>query len=343
MAAGPLKVAVQMDPIESINIDADSTFALMLEAAARGYPMWHYDFRHMALREGVASRTRDGGPRPGAPREDRLFARARPITVQRVAGDHYRFGEPVLTDLATMDVVLMRQDPPFDMAYITATHMLEHIHPQTLVVNDPAAVRNAPEKILVAQFPDLMPPTMITWDLEAIRAFRQEHQDIVVKPLFGNGGAGVFRIRPDDENLSALLEMQFSRSREPLMFQRYEPAVRRGDKRIILVDGEPLGAINRVPAAGEARSNLHVGGRAELTELTERDRAICARIGPTLRAQGLIFVGIDVIGDWLTEINVTSPTGLQEIARFGGAHLERAIWDSIEAKVATDGQRRASN
>jgi glutathione synthase len=228
----------------------------------------------------------------------------------------------------------MRQDPPFDMAYITATHLLEHIHPSTLVVNDPAAVRNAPEKILVTRFPELMPPTMITWDLEAIRSFRAEHRDIVVKPLFGNGGAGVFRIKPDDENFGALVEMHFFRSREPLMLQRYEPAVRRGDKRIILVDGEPMGAINRVPATGEARSNMHVGGRPERSELSGRDREICARIGPMLREQGLIFVGIDVIGDWLTEINVTSPTGLQEIARFDDVHLERPIWDRIEGKVS---------
>ncbi len=323
--ARKLKVAVQMDPIDGINIDADSTFALMLEAQRRGHALWHYEVRHMALREGVQH--------PGERRKERLQARARPITVQRTRGDHFRFGDPVLLDLASMDVVLMRQDPPFDMAYITATHLLEHIHPRTLVVNDPASVRNAPEKLLVTHFPDLMPPTLITWDLEAIRAFRVGHGDIVVKPLFGNGGAGVFRIKPDDENLGALLEMHFARSREPLMLQRYEPAVRQGDKRIILVDGEPLGAVNRVPAEGEARSNLHIGGRAEKCEMSARDREICAAIGPTLRAQGLIFAGIDVIGDWLTEINVTSPTGLQEIARFDGTHLEQAIWDSIEAKV----------
>ncbi len=321
-----LKVAVQMDPIESINIDADSTFALMLEAQARGHGLWHYEVRHMSLREGVS--------RPGTRWSDRLFARARPVTVQRVRGRHYRFGEPALLDLGSMDVVLMRQDPPFDMAYITATHMLEHIQPGTLVVNDPAAVRNAPEKILVTHFPDLMPPTLITWDLEAIRAFRAEHQDIVVKPLFGNGGAGVFRIKPDDENLGALVEMHFARSREPLMFQRYEPAVRRGDKRIILVDGEPMGAINRVPAEGEARANMHIGALAEKSKLTARDREICAAIGPILREQGMIFVGIDVIGDWLTEINVTSPTGIQEIDRFDGVQLGRAIWDRIEAKIA---------
>ncbi len=324
-----LRVAVQMDPIDSINIDADSTFPLMLEAQARGHALFHYEVRNMWLREGAKPQ--------GGQREERLFARARPVTVQRVQGAHYRFGDPQVIDLGTMDVVLMRQDPPFDMAYITATHMLEHIHPRTLVVNDPAAVRNAPEKILVTQFPDLMPPTMISWDLEAIRSFRLEQKDIIVKPLFGNGGAGVFRIKPDDENLAALLEMHWMRSREPLMFQRYESAVRKGDKRIILVDGEPMGAINRVPAEGEARSNMHVGGRPEKYAMNDRDREICAAIGPTLRAQGLIFVGIDVIGDWLTEINVTSPTGIQEIARFDGLHLEMAIWDRIEAKVAARG------
>jgi glutathione synthase len=227
----------------------------------------------------------------------------------------------------------MRQDPPFDMAYITATHLLEHIQPETLIVNDPAAVRNAPEKLLVTHFPDLMPPTLITWDLDAIRSFRAEYKDIIVKPLFGNGGAGVFRIKPDDENLASLLEMHFARSREPLMLQRYEPAVRQGDKRIILVDGEAMGAVNRVPAAGEARSNMHVGGRPEKSPLTARDREICEAIGPTLREQGMIFTGIDVIGDYLTEINVTSPTGLQEIARFDGIHLEKAIWDRIEEKA----------
>ncbi len=324
----PLKVAVQMDPIESISIDGDSTFALMLEAQRRGHRLWHYDVRAMSLHEGRET--------PHGARTERLLARARPVTVQRVPGNHYRFEEQVTLDLGGTDVVLMRQDPPFDMAYITATHMLEHIQPRTLVVNDPAHVRNAPEKLLVTHVPDLMPPTLVTWDNEAIRAFRAEHRDIIVKPLFGNGGAGVFRIREDDENLASLLEMHFARSREPLMVQRYEPAVRRGDKRVILVDGEPMGAINRVPAQGEARSNMHVGGRAEQTTLTERDREICRRIGPYLRDHGLIFTGIDVIGNYLTEINVTSPTGLQEIARFDGIDLAAAIWDRIEAKVATD-------
>ncbi len=319
----PLKVAVQMDPIETVDINGDSTFALMLEAQRRDHAMWHYDVRHMSLHEGA-----------GESRTGRLLARARPVQVQRVAGSHFRFGPAETLDLAGMDAVLMRQDPPFDMAYITATHMLEHIHPQTLVVNDPKYVRDSPEKLLVTHFPDLMPPTLITWDADAIRTFRVKHSDIIVKPLFGNGGAGVFRIKPDDENLASLLEMHFARSREPLMIQRYEPAVRRGDKRIILVDGVAMGAVNRVPAAGEARSNMHVGGRPEQSTLTGREQEICRRIGPYLRDHGLIFVGIDVIGDYLTEINVTSPTGLQEIARFDGIDLAAAIWDSIEAKVA---------
>ncbi len=323
---GGLRVAVQMDPLEPIDIDGDSTFALMLEAQARGHALWHYEVRHMALRE--------GRPGPSQDRAERLTATARKVEVRRERGRHHTFGAPATLDLGTMDVVLMRQDPPFDMAYITATHMLEHIQPQTLVVNDPASVRNAPEKLLVTHFPDLMPPTLITWDAQAIRDFRAEHQDIIVKPLFGNGGAGVFRIRPDDENLASLLEMHFARSREPLMIQRYEPAVRRGDKRIILIDGVAAGAINRVPAAGEARSNMHVGGRAEACRLSARDEEICRRIGPLLRAQGLIFVGIDVIGDWLTEINVTSPTGLQEIDRFDGTNLAGQIWDAIEARRA---------
>jgi glutathione synthase len=325
-----LKIAVQMDPLESVNIDGDSSFALMLEAQARGHRLWHYQVNDMALSEG---RRQDSG-KGGSATVERLTATARPVRLQRVRGDHFSFGAPERLDLGSMDVVLMRQDPPFDMAYITATHMLEHIQPATLVVNDPASVRNAPEKILVTKFPDLMPPTLITWDVSAIRAFRAEHHDIIVKPLFGNGGAGVFRIRPDDENLGALLEMHFARSREPLMIQRYEPAVRLGDKRIILIDGEPAGAINRVPAQGEARSNMHVGGRAEASTLTARDHEICARIGPMLREQGLVFVGIDVIGDYLTEINVTSPTGLQEIARFDGTNLAGLIWDRIETRLA---------
>ncbi len=327
--ARALRVAVQMDPLDTVKIDADSTFALMLAAQKRGHALWHYEVRNMTMREGVL--------KEGATREQRVFARARPVTVQRVRGDFAHAGPEELIDLGTMDVVLMRQDPPFDMAYISATHLLEHIHRAdgtgTLVVNNPVAVRNAPEKLLVMHFPELMPPTMVTWDPEAIRGFRATHKDIVVKPLYGNGGSGVFLIRHDDPNLNALVEMHFARSREPLMVQRYEPAVREGDKRIILVDGEPVGAINRVPQAGEARSNMHVGGRAEPVALTARDREICARIGPTLKAQGLIFVGIDVIGDWLTEINVTSPTGIQEIERFDGTDIAAMIWDCIEAKL----------
>ncbi|SFK51018.1 glutathione synthase [Falsiroseomonas stagni] len=311
-----LKVAVQMDPISSINIDGDSTFALMLEAQSRGHALWHYHVRDLAL---------NGG---------RVIARAQPVTVQRVKGNHFTLRVEEELDLGQVDVVLMRQDPPFDMAYITATHILEHIHPKTLVVNDPASVRNAPEKLFVTHFPELMPETLVTADIRQIRKFREKHGDIIIKPLFGNGGAGVFHLRPDDPNMNALVEMFTERSREPLMIQRYVPAVRFGDKRIILVDGIAMGAINRVPAAGEARSNMHVGGRPEPTTLTDREREICAAIGPALRERGLIFVGIDVIGDYLTEINVTSPTGLQELARFDGVHLERAIWDAIEAKVS---------
>jgi glutathione synthase len=315
-----LKVAVQMDPLASINPDADSTFVLMLEAQTRGHHLWHYEVRHLAF--------------TSAGESVKLAARARRVHLARPPEEIARLGPEEVIDLAAMDVVLMRQDPPFDLAYITATHLLEHIHPRTLVVNDPRAVRNAPEKLLVTHFSELMPPTLVSWDAMAMRAFRAEHGEIVIKPLFGNGGAGVFRIRPDDENFNAVLEMHFARTREPLMLQRYEPAVRAGDKRIILIDGEPLGAINRVPASGEARANMHVGARPEATRLSARDREICARIGPTLREQGLIFVGIDVIGDWLTEINVTSPTGLQEVARFDGVHLEAAIWDRIEDRCA---------
>lgn len=310
-----LRVAVQMDPIETINIDADSTFALMMEAQARGHALWHYHVRDLALRGG------------------RVTAWARPVTVQRVKGNHYTLGAEEELDLGTgADVVLMRQDPPFDMGYITATHILEHIHPKTLVVNDPAEVRNAPEKLFVTHFPELMPVTLVTADRRRIAAFREEHGDIIIKPLFGNGGAGVFHLRPDDPNIGSLVEMFTERSREPLMIQKYVPAVRQGDKRIILVDGIAMGAINRVPAAGEARSNMHVGGRPEPTQLTDREKEICAAIGPELKKRGMIFVGIDVIGGYLTEINVTSPTGLQEIARFDGVYLEKAIWDAIEAK-----------
>lgn len=312
----PLRVAVQMDPLQDIDITGDSTFALMLEAQERGHKLWYYEVGQMWLENA------------------RLTARAKPVHVHDVAGAHYTFGPETLVDLGTMDVVLMRQDPPFDMAYITATHLLEHIMSRTLVVNNPVSVRNAPEKLLVTQFPQLMPPTLIARDRQAIQAFRTQYQDIIIKPLFGNGGAGVFRLKPEDENLGSLLDMFFSASREPLMIQRYEPAVRQGDKRIILIDGEPLGAINRVPAAGDARSNMHAGGVAHPARLTAREQEICAAIGPTLKQQGLIFTGIDVIGDYLTEINVTSPTGLQQIARFDHVNLAAKIWEKIETKRA---------
>ncbi|MCC7284007.1 MAG: glutathione synthase [Acetobacteraceae bacterium] len=310
-----LKIAIQMDPIEHINIDADSTFALGLEAQARGHVLWHYHPRALAL-EG-----------------HRLLARANPLSLRREKGNHFTLGPTEMLDVATMDVVLMRQDPPFDLAYITATHLLEHIHPRTLVVNDPAEVRNAPEKLFVTRFPELMPPTLITADAGAIREFRTRHEDIILKPLFGAGGIGVFRIKPDDENFNALLETFSQLYREPLVVQRYVPAVRQGDKRIVLVDGVAMGAVNRVPAAGEARSNMHVGGRPEKSSLTDREKEICAAIGPELASRGLIFVGIDVIGDYLTEINVTSPTGLQEITHFDGTRLEVPIWDAIEARL----------
>ncbi|MCK8784073.1 glutathione synthase [Roseomonas sp. NAR14] len=309
-----LRVAVQMDPIQSINIDADSTFALMEEAQSRGHALWHYLPRDLALSAG------------------RVVARANALKVRREHGKHWEFGPDEELDLGAVDVVLLRQDPPFDMAYITTTHILEHIHPKVLVVNDPASVRNAPEKLYVTHFPELMPETLVTADRAQIMRFRRKHGDIIVKPLFGNGGAGVFHLRPDDPNLNSLVEMFTERSREPLVVQKYVPAVRQGDKRIILVDGEPLGAINRVPAEGESRSNMHVGGRPEQTTLTDREREICDRIGPELKARGLIFVGIDVIGGYLTEINVTSPTGLQEVARFDGTNLAAAIWDAIEAR-----------
>ena len=276
-------------------------------------------------------------------RDGRLYARGRPLEVFRRSGDHHNFGAFEELDLAGVDVVLMRQDPPFDMAYITATHLLELLPDDgPLVVNDPAAVRNAPEKLFVLRFKELMPPTLLTRDRDEIRAFWKEHGDIILKPLFGNGGAGVFRLRQGDENLTALLEMYESIQREPVMVQRYLPEIRRGDKRIILVEGEPVGGVLRVPPEGEARANLHVGGRAVKTELTAREREICAAIGPTLRAQGLVFVGIDVIGDWMTEINVTSPTGIQEIERLDGVAIAPKIWDAIETRLAEHVDRRPS-
>jgi len=312
-----LTVAIQMDPIEGIDIDADSTFALALEAARRGHRLYHYLPRHLTYDRG------------------RVLAKVAPLQVRRQLGDHATLGSPEVIDLSTVDIVLMRQDPPFDMSYIGATHLLDHVHPDTLVVNDPSSVRNAPEKLFVTRFPDLMPPTLITYDPDQIKAFRREYRDIIVKPLYGNGGAGVFHVKPDDDNLTSLLELFDQALNEPLMVQQYLPAVRAGDKRIILIDGEPAGALNRVPAKGEARANLHVGGRAEQAVLTRREHEICEAIGPILKEQGLIFVGIDVIGDWLTEINVTSPTGLQEIGRYDGTSLEAQIWDAIENRKAS--------
>lgn len=310
----PLSIALQMDPIGSIDISGDTSFALALEAQARGHSLWYYMPDSLSLNEG------------------RVEAVGQKLTLRDEAGDHFTAGTAERRNLDSFDVILMRQDPPFDMAYITLTHLLEMLPASTMVVNNPAEVRNAPEKLLVTMFTELMPPTLISRDTEAIKAFRDRHQDIIVKPLFGNGGAGVFRLTPDDQNLNALLEMFLAVSREPVMVQRYLPEVRQGDKRIILVDGEPVGAVNRVPSAGEARSNLHVGGTAEATELTARDREICSMIGPELRRRGLLFVGIDVIGDYLTEINVTSPTGIREIQRLTGTDIAALTWDAIERK-----------
>jgi len=311
-----LKVALQMDPIESVDINGDSTFALGLEAENRGYKLYHYDVDDLSLQDG------------------RVTAHARALTLRREMGNHFSYGAEDKIDLAEdVDVILMRQDPPFHMGYITATHILEHVHPKTLVVNDPAAVRNAPEKIFLTRFPDLMPPTLITSNRRDVIAFREEHKDIIVKPLYGNGGAGVFRIRQDDQNLSSLIEIFQKFYPEPFIVQQYLSDVTKGDKRIILVDGEAVGAINRVPQAGEVRSNMHVGGEAKKTELTDRERQICDEIGPTLREQGLLFVGIDVIGDYLTEINVTSPTGIQEIQHFDGTDISALLWDAIEKRL----------
>lgn len=311
-----LAVAFQMDPVESIDIAADSSFALALEAQARGHGLYHYLPSALTLRDG------------------RVRARARALELRREAGRHYTYGDWETLDLATLDLIMMRQDPPFDMAYITATHLLEKVHPETLVVNDPVEVRNAPEKLFVTRFPDLMPPTLISSDPGEIAAFRRGHRDIILKPLFGNGGADIFHVKPDDENLGALLEMFTRLYREPIMVQAYLPEIRQGDKRIILVEGEPVGAVNRIPPAGEARANLHVGGRAEAAPLSARDREVCTAIGPTLRARGLLFVGIDMIGDYLTEINVTSPTGIQEIDRLSGTNIAGRVWDAIERRLA---------
>ncbi|MDO8290728.1 MAG: glutathione synthase [Parvibaculum sp.] len=309
-----LKVALQMDPVQTINIHGDSTFALGLEAQRRGHTLFYYEPKHLSMRDG------------------RVYARGQALTFRRELDNHATLGAEEVVNLGEFDVVLLRQDPPFDMSYITTTHMLDVIHPKTLVVNDPAEVRNAPEKLFATRFQGLLPPTLISRDVAEIKAFREEFRDIIVKPLFGNGGAGVFRLREGDENLASLLEMFGSINREPIIAQKYLPEVRKGDKRIILVDGVPVGAINRVPAEGEARSNMHVGGRAEKSLLTKREQEICDMIGPELKRRGLIFVGIDVIGDYLTEINVTSPTGIQEVDRFNGSNLAGLVWDAIEAR-----------
>ncbi|AAV93719.1 glutathione synthase [Ruegeria pomeroyi] len=310
-----MKIAFQMDPIGAVNINADSSFRLAEEAQARGHELFYYGPDQLAYQEG------------------RITARGHDMTVQRVAGDPAVLGPLREVDLAEFDVVWLRQDPPFDMHYITSTHLLDRLKGQTLVVNDPFWVRNYPEKLLVLNFPELTPPTTIARDLDTIRAFKARHGDIILKPLYGNGGAGVFRLDENDRNLSSLHELFVGFSREPLIVQKYLPDVRKGDKRVILVDGEAVGAINRVPAEGEVRSNMHVGGRPEKIGLTDRDREICTAIGPLLREKGQIFVGIDVIGDYLTEINVTSPTGIQELERFDGGNIAGRIWEAIEAKL----------
>ncbi len=311
-----LTVAIQMDPIQGINIKTDSSFMLAMEAQTRGHSLYYYSPSKLAFRDGT------------------LFAKIRPIEVRREMGNHVSVGEQELTDLSSVDVVLMRQDPPFDMAYITATHLLEHVHPDTLVVNDPMEVRNAPEKLFVTHFENLLPPTLITSDQAEIYAFRDEHKDVIIKPLFGNGGADVFHITQDDENMSALIEMFADKYREPIIVQRYLPEIRQGDKRIILVDGIPVGGVLRIPVDGDARANFHAGGSALKTSLTSREKQICEIIGPALKSRGLLFVGIDVIGNYLTEINVTSPTGIQEINELDGIKIEKLVWDAIEDRLA---------
>jgi glutathione synthase len=316
-----LSVAVQMDPIERINIRGDSTFALLLEAQARHFELAYYTPDQLAMLNGE------------------VFARVRPISVRDQEGDHFRLGEAARVALKSFDVVLMRQDPPFDLAYVAATHLLERIHPSTLVVNDPAHVRNAPEKLFVTEFADLMPPTLISRDRDEIKAFRAEHGDIVIKPLFGAGGAAVFRLTREDNNFGSLYDLFAVTFREPWVVQRYLPAIRDGDKRIILVEGEFAGAVNRIPQADDLRSNMVRGGAAAATDLTARERLICERLGPALRARGLLFVGIDVIGGFLTEINVTSPTGIRAVKRLGGPDIAVRIWEQIEAKCAATPRR----
>ncbi|MEY8829193.1 glutathione synthase [Sedimentitalea sp. XS_ASV28] len=310
-----MKIAFQMDPIGNVDINADSSFRLAEEAQARGHDLFYYSPDRLAYQQG------------------RITARGQDMRVQRVAGQPAILGDLRDVDLADFDVVWLRQDPPFDMHYITSTHLLDRLRGKALVVNDPFWVRNYPEKLLVLDFPDLTPPTTIARDLDTIKAFKAEHRDIILKPLYGNGGAGVFRLDENDRNLTSLYELFTGFSREPLIVQKFLPDVRNGDKRVILVDGEPVGAINRVPAEGETRSNMHVGGRPEQIGLSARDREICAAIGPLLREKGQIFVGIDVIGDYLTEINVTSPTGIQELERFDGVNIAEKIWLAIEGKL----------
>ncbi|WP_455475955.1 glutathione synthase [Bartonella sp. B17] len=309
-----MKIAIQMDHISTVRIQGDTTFALALAAQERGHSLFHYTPDRLSMRNSC------------------VIAWLEPLTVQDEEGHHYQLGEPVCMGLMDMDVVLLRQDPPFDLNYITTTHLLERIHPKTLIVNDPAWVRNSPEKIFVTEFSDLMPETLITKDMEEIKSFRDKFGDIIIKPLYGNGGAGVFHLKQDDRNLASLLEMFARIYHEPFIVQRYLDDVRKGDKRIILLDGKPVGAINRIAAKMDVRSNMHVGGHAENVDLTKRDYEICERIGPALRERGLLFVGIDVIGDYMTEINVTSPTGIREIKSFGGADIANLFWDIVELK-----------
>jgi glutathione synthase len=309
-----LNIAVQMDPIERINIRGDSTFALLLEAQKRGHTVSYYTPDRLALLGNKA------------------FTSAAPLKVRDTAGDHFTLGDYKRFALTDFDVILLRQDPPFDLNYITSTHILERVHPKTLVVNNPASVRNAPEKIFVTEFPELMPPTLITRDLAEIKAFRADHKDIVVKPLYGHGGGAVFRLTHDDLNYGSLVDMFAATFREPWVVQKFLPEIKKGDKRIILVDGVYAGAVNRVPAADDLRSNMVRGGAPAATELTKREQEICTTIGPALRERGLLFVGIDVIDGWLTEINVTSPTGIRSIKNLGGADIAAMIWDKIEQK-----------
>ncbi|WP_409361522.1 glutathione synthase [Bartonella heixiaziensis] len=309
-----MKIAIQMDHISTLRIKGDTTFALALAAQERGHSLFHYTPDCLSMRDGC------------------VITRLEPLSVRDEEGHHYQLGKSFRTQLTDMDVVLLRQDPPFDLNYITTTYLLERIHPKTLVVNDPAWVRNSPEKIFVTEFPDLMPETLITKDIEEITDFRTTFGDIIIKPLYGNGGAGVFHLKKDDRNLASLLEMFAQIYHEPFIVQRYLDAVRKGDKRIILLDGTPVGAINRVPVEMDARSNMHVGGQAKTVDLTERDHEICERIAPALRERGLLLVGIDVIGNYITEINVTSPTGIREIKRFGGTDIAHLFWDVVEFK-----------